>query len=139
VIDEVVDDRTPFLGRDLGQGRDERPQFHAGTTRVCGVFERVFGAMRFLHERPRTREEYVRGLPDYHDPTAGFGGAAPTYSALTLRIWLAAISVVLCAGAAVLFGFFALWWATVLLSIIAVGCLVDLAWVVHRKRRGEPG
>ena len=32
----------------------------------------------------RTREDYERGLPDHHDPTAGFGGAAPTYSALTL-------------------------------------------------------
>src|SRR4051794_22833762 len=26
----------------------------------------------------RTCEDYERGLPDYHDPTAGFGGAALT-------------------------------------------------------------
>ena len=76
--------------------------------------------MRIPHERPRTREEYARGLPNYHDPTAGYGGAAPTYSALTLRLVLAALAIVLCLGAAVL-------------------CVVDFAWVLHRKRRGEPG
>ena len=31
-------------------------------------------------------EEYEQGLPGYHDPTAGFGGAAPARSALTLRL-----------------------------------------------------
>jgi hypothetical protein len=87
----------------------------------------------------RSREEYQRGLPGYHDPTAGYGGAAPTYSALTLRIWLAALSVLLCAGGAVLFSRFSAWWAVVLLAVVAVGCVVDLVWVVHRKRRGEPG
>jgi uncharacterized protein DUF6343 len=87
----------------------------------------------------RSREEYRRGLPGYHDPTSGYGGAAPAYSALTLRIWLAALSVVLCAGAAALFACFAIWWATVLLSVVAAGSVVDLVWVVHRKRRGEPG
>lgn len=87
----------------------------------------------------RSREEYKRGLPGYHDPTSGYGGAAPTYSALTLRIWLAALSVVLCVGVAVLFAHYAVLWATILLAIVAAGCVVDLAWVVHRKRRGEPG
>ncbi|HET6503146.1 MAG TPA: DUF6343 family protein [Amycolatopsis sp.] len=87
----------------------------------------------------RSREEYQRGLPDYHDPTAGYGGAAPTYSALTMRIWLAALSVLLCAGAAVLFSRYSAWWAVVLLAVVAAGCVVDLVWVVHRKRRGEPG
>ncbi|MFF5988725.1 hypothetical protein [Prauserella flavalba] len=90
-------------------------------------------------QRPRTREEYARGLPGYHDPTAGFGGAAPAYSALTLRIVLAAITVVLCAGAAVLFAVNGIVWATVLLCVLAVGMAVDLGWVIHRKRRGEPG
>ncbi|MDQ0377801.1 DUF6343 family protein [Amycolatopsis thermophila] len=95
--------------------------------------------MRFPHERPRTREEYQRGLPDYHDPTAGFGGAAPTYSALTLRIWLAAIGIVLALGAGALYATAGMWWVTVLMCLVAVGLVVDLAWVVHRKRRGEPG
>ncbi|MGH4017049.1 MAG: hypothetical protein ACRDSL_24605 [Pseudonocardiaceae bacterium] len=35
--------------------------------------------------RRRTRADYERGLPGYHDPTAGFGGASPALSALTLR------------------------------------------------------
>lgn len=95
--------------------------------------------MRIPRERPRSREEYERGLPNYHDPTAGYGGAAPTYSALTLRIWLAAIGFVLSVGVAVLFAGAHIWWMVVLLALMAVGCLVDLAWVVHRKRRGEPG
>ena len=95
--------------------------------------------MRIPHERPRTREEYQRGLPNYHDPTAGYGGAAPTYSALTLRLVLAVLAVLLCVGAAVLFGAFEMWWASALLSLVAVGCLVDFLWVLHRKRRGEPG
>ena len=41
------------------------------------------------NSRPRTRADYERGLPGYHDPTAGFGGAAPARSALTLRAVLA--------------------------------------------------
>ena len=95
--------------------------------------------MRIPRERPRTRAEYERGLPNYHDPTAGYGGAAPTYSALTLRLILAALAVVLCVGAAVLFATVEMWWATVLLALVAVGCVIDFAWVLHRKRRGEPG
>ncbi|NIH85944.1 DUF6343 family protein [Amycolatopsis granulosa] len=95
--------------------------------------------MRFPRERPRTRAEYERGLPGYHDPTAGFGGAAPTYSALTLRIWLASIGIVLAIGTAVLFATIHAWWVTVLMSLLVVGLVVDLLWVVHRKRRGEPG
>jgi uncharacterized membrane protein len=95
--------------------------------------------MKIPRERPRSREEYQRGLPNYHDPTAGYGGAAPTYSALTLRIWLAAIGFLLAVAVAVLFAHVGMWWVTVLLALMAVGCLVDLAWVVHRKRRGEPG
>jgi len=95
--------------------------------------------MKFPRERPRTRAEYERGLPDYHDPTAGYGGAAPAYSALTLRLVLAVVAFVLCVGAAVLFGAFDMWWATAVLAVVAVGCLIDFGWVLHRKRRGEPG
>lgn len=95
--------------------------------------------MQARHNRPRTREEYERGLPDYHDPTGGYGGAAPAYSALTLRIVLASVAVVLCVAAAVLFAFVGSLWATVFLAVLAAGSAVDLAWVIHRKRRGEPG
>lgn len=87
----------------------------------------------------RSRSEYERGLPGYHDPTSGYGGAAPAYSALTLRIWLAALSVLLCVGAAILFARYEVWWATIFLAVVAAASAVDLGWVVHRKRRGEPG
>jgi hypothetical protein len=30
-------------------------------------------------------------------------------------------------------------WAVLAFALVGVVCLVDLAWVVHRKRRGEPG
>jgi len=87
----------------------------------------------------RDRAEYERGLPGYHDRTAGFGGAAPARSALTLRAVLAVFGLLFCAGAA--------WMALVVglpgpgtaLIVLAVAALVDLLWVLHRKRRGEPG
>jgi hypothetical protein len=90
------------------------------------------------HQR-RTREDYERGLPGYHDPTAGFGGSTPARSALTLRAVLAGFGLLFCTVAAVLMitsdvvafgGVFA---------VLAVVALVDLGWVIHRKRRGEPG
>lgn len=89
----------------------------------------------------RSREEYERGLPGYHDPMAGVGGAPYARSALTLRLWLAGFGLVFCAGAAV--GLFLLvpelaWFAWVLV-VLAVIAAVDFAWVAHRKRRGEPG
>ncbi|MGH3585998.1 MAG: hypothetical protein ACRDQ0_06710 [Pseudonocardia sp.] len=87
----------------------------------------------------RTRAEYERGLPDYHDPTAGIGGAAPAQSALTLRAVLAAFGLVFAAGAAWIGfagGLTTLGWVMVVVAVIA---LVDLGWVLHRKARGEPG
>ncbi|MGE0298184.1 hypothetical protein [Pseudonocardia sp.] len=91
----------------------------------------------------RTRADYERGLPDYHDPTAGFGGAPPARSALTLRALLATFGLVFCAGAA-WFSFTAGLGAYgtglgVVLVVIAVVALADLVWVLYRKRRGEPG
>jgi hypothetical protein len=87
----------------------------------------------------RTRADYERGLPGYHDPTAGFGGAAPTYSALTLRAVLAAFGLVFAVGAAWIGfanAFPLLGWAMVVVALIALG---DLVWVLYRKWRGEPG
>lgn len=90
--------------------------------------------------RPRrTREDYERGLPGYHDPTAGFGGAAPARSALTLRAVLAGFGLVFCAVAAALVIMSGLRALGVVLVVLAVVALVDLGWVIHRKRRGEPG
>ena len=48
----------------------------------------------------RPGPDHRHGLPDHHDPTAGFGGAAPARSALTLRAVLAAFGLVFCVGAA---------------------------------------
>ncbi|MCP2256685.1 hypothetical protein LX15_000368 [Streptoalloteichus tenebrarius] len=90
-------------------------------------------------KRKLTREEYERGLYDYHDPTARFGGAPPARSALTLRLWLAGFGVLFCAGAAALAFAAGLAWLGWVLVVLAVVGLVDFGWVVHRKRRGEPG
>jgi hypothetical protein len=87
----------------------------------------------------RSREEYERGLPGYHDPTAGFGGSAPARSALTLRLWLAGFGLVFSVGAAVFAWRADLVPLAIAMVVLAVICLVDLAWIVHRKRRGEPG
>jgi Family of unknown function (DUF6343) len=92
-----------------------------------------------MEPEERRREGYERGLDDYHDLTAGFGGAAPARSALTLRAVLATFGLVFCAGAAWIS--FAAGWSLVagLLVLVAVIALVDLVVVLRRKRRGEPG
>ena len=83
---------------------------------------------------------YRRGLPGYHDPTAGIGGAAPAYSALTLRLCLAVSGLFTCSALAI--------WLSVIkvpigfvvvLVILAAVAAVDIAVIVRRKRRGEPG
>src|SRR3712207_9552874 len=51
---------------------------------------------------PRSREDYARGLPDHHDPTAGIGGAPPAQSALTPRLVMAAFRLVVCTGGGIL-------------------------------------
>lgn len=95
--------------------------------------------MRQRARRRLSREEYAQGLPDYHDPTAGFGGAAPTQSALTLRIVLASAAIVVCIAAAVMFAIEGVLWAVIVLAVLGLVSAVDLGWVIHRKRRGEPG
>ncbi|MGP4016197.1 DUF6343 family protein [Saccharopolyspora sp. 5N708] len=89
----------------------------------------------------RKREDYERGLPGYHDPMAGFGGAPYARSALTLRLWLAGFGLVFCAVAAVLVFRYGpeLAWLGWVLAVLAVIAAVDFAWVAYRKRRGEPG
>jgi hypothetical protein len=87
----------------------------------------------------RTRKDYERGLPGYHDPTAGFGGSTPARSALTLRAVLAGFGLLFCAVAAVLMIRSDLVALGVVSAVLAAVALVDLGWVIHRKRRGEPG
>ena len=90
--------------------------------------------------RPRSREDYERGLPDYHDPTAGFAGAPPARSALTLRLVLAVFGLVVCIGGGLL------WlrtdlpaWPAVVLFVLGAVAIVDIGVIVRRKARGEPG
>jgi hypothetical protein len=87
----------------------------------------------------RTREDYERGLPDYHDPTAGFGGAPPARSALTLRAVLAAFGLVFCAVGTILAQQAGVIWLAVVLAVVAIIALGDLLWILYRKGRGEPG
>lgn len=92
-----------------------------------------------MSARRRTRADYERGLPGYHDPTANIAGSTPGRSALTLRAVLAVFGLVVCAVGAVLALRAGLAWFAVTLGVIAVVALVDLGWVLYRKYRGEPG
>jgi hypothetical protein len=49
------------------------------------------------------QELEARAREDYHDPTAGIGGAPPARSALTMRLILASFGLIACAAGAVLF------------------------------------
>ena len=78
--------------------------------------------------------------PGHHDPTYRMAGAAPARSALTLRLVLAAIGLLVFIAAAIataLVGEPA--WEPVVLALLAAVALVDLAVVARRKHRGEPG
>jgi hypothetical protein len=87
---------------------------------------------------PREREELAR--EDYHDPLAGFAGAAPARSALTFRLVLACIGLVFCSlGAAVLLTIVSLSVLAGILAFFAAVAVVDITVVARRKRRGEPG
>ena len=87
----------------------------------------------------RQRADYAKGLPDYHDPTAGFGGAPPAQSALTLRAWLAGFGVVACIVGALLAVYQGDPWFARVKGLTAEVAAVDLAWVLRRNARGEPG
>jgi membrane protein implicated in regulation of membrane protease activity len=89
---------------------------------------------------PRSRADYERGLPDHHDPTAGFAGAAPARSALTLRLILAVFGLVVCVAGGIVFLAAGLpVWTTVVLFVLAAVAALDLVVIVRRKARGEPG
>ena len=71
---------------------------------------------------------------------SGDGGAAPAMSALTLRLCLAVFGLVLCTGLAIwLYMIGAPIVFPILLVTMAAVALVDIAVIVRRKRRGEPG
>jgi Flp pilus assembly protein TadB len=86
------------------------------------------------------RERFRKGLPGYHDPTAGIGGAAPAVSALTLRLCLAVFGLVICTALAIwLYVVNAPMLVVVVLVVLAAAAVIDLAVILRRKRRGEPG
>lgn len=72
---------------------------------------------------------------DYHDPTAGIGGAPPARSALGLRLTLAVFGVVTCAGGAVAFAVVGLPAGAVVVGILAAVAAVDIVVVARRIRR----
>jgi hypothetical protein len=81
-----------------------------------------------------------RGREDFHDPAARFAGAPPARSALTLRLILAGIAVLVGVAAAIVVavtGGSAV--ALGLLAAFAAVSAADLAVVALRKARGEPG
>jgi cytochrome c biogenesis factor len=81
-----------------------------------------------------------RGRSHYHDPTSRWGGEAPSYSALTLRLVLACFGVVSCTVAAAVFAWVGVpTWLVVVAVLLVVVAAVDAVVVVRRKRRGEPG
>ncbi|MFD1146158.1 DUF6343 family protein [Saccharothrix hoggarensis] len=73
------------------------------------------------------------------DDEDGLPPRAPPRSALILRLWLAGFGIVFNAVAAVLCVRAGLTWLAVLLGVLVVALIVDFGWVVHRKRRGDPG
>jgi hypothetical protein len=94
--------------------------------------------MPFRKYTSQEREERAR--EDYHDPTAGIGGAPPARSALTLRLILAIFGLLSCTAGAVVFlvvvsqpVISAVW------AFFAAVALADIAVVTRRKLRGEPG
>ena len=96
--------------------------------------------------RPRSRKDYEQGLPDYHDPTAGFAGAPPAQSALDSgmlrpkKSLLAVFGLVVCVAGGILWLAAGLpVWAAVVLFVLAAVALVDIGVIVRRKARGEPG
>jgi hypothetical protein len=93
-----------------------------------------------MPDKNSSRSHADLGREDYHDPTAGFAGAPPARSALTLRLVLSAFGLVVCGlGAA---AFLVLVDAPVIAGILAFFAAVagaDLTVVARRKLRGEPG
>jgi hypothetical protein len=87
---------------------------------------------------PRGREELAR--EDYHDPFAGFAGAPPARSALTLRLVLACFGLVICSlGATALVTIANLPVLAGVFALLAATAVVDIVVVARRKLRGEPG
>jgi hypothetical protein len=87
-----------------------------------------------VDERMTDRSKW-QPADDYHDPTAGFGGAPPARSALTLRLILAVFGLLaMCAAGAIALTQDAPVVA-VIAFVIALTALIDLVVILSRKRR----
>jgi len=71
---------------------------------------------------------------DYHDPTAGIGGAPPARSALGLRLVLASFGLVVCSAGAVAFAIIDQPGLCVALAVLAAIAVVDIAILIRRQR-----
>jgi hypothetical protein len=74
---------------------------------------------------------------DYHDPTAGIGGAPPARSALGLRLVLASFGVVVCSAGAVAFAAVDKPVLVVVVAVLAAAAIVDIAVVIRRLRNEQ--
>jgi hypothetical protein len=72
---------------------------------------------------------------DFHDPTAGIGGAPPARSALGLRLVLAVFGVIACSALAAVLAVAGSVVGAVILALCAVVAIVDVAVVSVRLRR----
>jgi hypothetical protein len=70
---------------------------------------------------------------DYHDPTAGLGGAPPARSALGLRLVLAVFGVTVCAAATVAFALAGYGAVAAAAGVLAAIGVVDI--IVIRRRQ----
>ena len=71
---------------------------------------------------------------DYHDPTAGIGGAPPARSALGLRLVLASFGLVACTAGAVAFAVIDKPVLGVVVAVLAAVAIVDIIVVIRRLR-----
>jgi hypothetical protein len=79
------------------------------------------------------------GPDDYHDPTAGIGGAPPARSALGLRLVLAVFGLVSCSAGAVASAVLDFPVLAAVLAALALVALVDIGIVIRRiGREGVP-
>ncbi|GHF73169.1 hypothetical protein GCM10017566_53860 [Amycolatopsis bartoniae] len=79
-----------------------------------------------MRELPWTRGEYERALQEQ---------AGPPPARVSTRLILDVAVVVACIALAIVLGVFELWWASVLLSVVAVGCLLDFVLIAGPKHR----
>lgn len=72
---------------------------------------------------------------DYHDPTAGIGGAPPARSALTLRLVLAIFGLLAMTAAGIIALTQDATPVAVIAFVLALTALIDLLVILRRRQR----